>query len=166
MVREREPRGIVDKQPPPVNPEEALDRLLRDLRSRREGISDREAARRLISAGRNEIVRRGTTGWVRELAQQLVHPLALLLWLAALFAQIGRATPLASHPNRHCDQRLVRLLSGAARRESGGGTRRVPPQQARVRRESVTKVIDVREFVPGMSSWWSRETGSLLMHGC
>lgn len=32
---------------------------------------------------------------MRELAQQLVHPLALRLWLAALFAQIGRATPLA-----------------------------------------------------------------------
>ena len=45
-------KGIVDEQPPPVNPEEALDRLLRDLRSRREGISDREAARRLVSAGR------------------------------------------------------------------------------------------------------------------
>jgi hypothetical protein len=44
MVRERESRGIVEEQPPPVNPEEALDRLLRDLRSRREGISDRECA--------------------------------------------------------------------------------------------------------------------------
>ena len=41
-----------------VDPEEALDRLLRDLRSRREGLSDREAARRLVSVGPNELVRR------------------------------------------------------------------------------------------------------------
>ena len=40
-------------------------------------------------------MRRGTTSWVRELAQQLVHSLALLLWLTAPFAPIGRATPLA-----------------------------------------------------------------------
>ncbi len=41
--------------PAVVNPEEALDRFLRDLRSRRAALSHREATRRLIHAGPNEL---------------------------------------------------------------------------------------------------------------
>ena len=78
-----------------IDPEEALDRLLRDLRSSRTGLSDREAARRLVSVGPNVLVRRRGRGWPRQLGQQLVHPLALLLWLAAGLAQLSGTTPLA-----------------------------------------------------------------------
>jgi magnesium-transporting ATPase (P-type) len=59
---------------------------LQQLRSRPDGLSSREAQRRLAAYGRNELVRRGGTRWPRELAQQLTHPLALLLWLAAALA--------------------------------------------------------------------------------
>ncbi len=66
-----------------VDVEEAAELLLRDLRSSREGLSAREAQRRLIQYGPNELSRRGGLKWPGELARQLTHPLALLLWLAA-----------------------------------------------------------------------------------
>lgn len=79
----------------PVDPEAALDRLLRDLRSRREGLSSREAARRLEAVGRNELVQRSRHTWPRRLVDQVVHPLALLLWFAALLAWVDGTPALA-----------------------------------------------------------------------
>ncbi|MGE5764474.1 MAG: cation-translocating P-type ATPase, partial [Mycobacterium leprae] len=133
-----------------VDPEEALDRLLRDLRSRREGLSDREAARRLVSVGPNELVRRRGGGWPSQLVRQLVHPLALLLWMAAALAEIAGTPPLAIaivvvilvnalfafFQERHAEK-AVEALSAYL------------PQQARVVRERAKKLIDARELVPG-----------------
>ena len=68
------------------DPTERIDLLLRDLRARREGLSTREAERRLLQYGPNVLRRRGGRRWPRELARQLVHPLALLLWVAAVLA--------------------------------------------------------------------------------
>lgn len=133
-----------------VDPEEALDRLLRDPRSRREGLSDREAARRLVSVGPNELVRRRGGGWPSQLARQLVHPLALLLWMAAALAEIAGTPPLAIaivvvilvnalfafFQERHAEK-AVEVLSAYL------------PQQARVVRERAKKLIDARELVPG-----------------
>ena len=62
---------------------ESVELLLRDLRSSKTGLSTREAERRQIQYGPNELRRRGGLQWPRELARQLTHPLALLLWLAA-----------------------------------------------------------------------------------
>ncbi len=62
---------------------ESVELLLRDLRSSKTGLSTREAERRQIQYGPNELRRRGGLKWPRELARQLTHPLALLLWLAA-----------------------------------------------------------------------------------
>ncbi|MEV1178582.1 cation-transporting P-type ATPase, partial [Nonomuraea sp. NPDC049784] len=42
-------------QPPGVNPEEAAELLLRDLRSSRRGLSTAGAQRRLLQYGRNEL---------------------------------------------------------------------------------------------------------------
>lgn len=61
-------------------------RLLRDLRTTEHGLSSREAARRLTQHGPNVLQRRGGIHWPREVARQLTHPLALLLWLAALLS--------------------------------------------------------------------------------
>lgn len=66
-----------------LDPEEAADRLLRDLRSAPEGLSTREAARRLLQYGPNTLRRQSKRRWPGELARQFTHPLALLLWLAA-----------------------------------------------------------------------------------
>ncbi len=76
-----------------VDATERVDLLLRDLRSSREGLTTREAERRLVQHGPNELRRRGGARWPRELARQLTHPLALLLWLAAgLSFAVGNQT--------------------------------------------------------------------------
>jgi magnesium-transporting ATPase (P-type) len=62
---------------------------LQSLRSGRDGISGREAERRLLVYGRNELRRQGGRRWPQQLAAQFTHPLALLLWLAAALAFIG-----------------------------------------------------------------------------
>jgi calcium-translocating P-type ATPase len=82
-------------EPPALNPLEPEDRLFRHLRSRPEGLSSREVERRLVHYGRNEIVRRGGTRWWRAVAAQLTHPLALLLWAAAILAAVAGTDVLA-----------------------------------------------------------------------
>ena len=72
-----------------------LTRLFRDSKSGPAGLSSREARRRLLSAGRNELTRHRVRRWPAELARQLGHPLALLLWLAALLAAVSGTTVLA-----------------------------------------------------------------------
>jgi len=72
-----------------VDPEERLELLLRDLRTSRDGLSGREAQRRLVQFGPNLLERRGGRRWLPELTHQLTHPLALLLWAAAGLAWIA-----------------------------------------------------------------------------
>ena len=92
---------------PTFRPTERLELLLRDLRSSRTGLTSREAARRLVHHGPNELRRRGGRRWPRELARQFTHPLALLLWAAAALAWAAGIVvvtfPLAAEdlPYRH-----------------------------------------------------------------
>ncbi|MEK6439074.1 cation-translocating P-type ATPase [Pseudonocardia sp. T1-2H] len=88
---------VADAQPavPRLDPTERVDLLLRDLRSSRSGLTEREAQRRLVSSGPNELRRRGGRRWPRELARQFTHPLALLLWAAAGMAWAVGITPVA-----------------------------------------------------------------------
>ncbi|MGA9856523.1 MAG: cation-transporting P-type ATPase [Solirubrobacteraceae bacterium] len=58
-------------------------RLLRDLRTSPDGLTNDEAGRRQLQHGPNELRRRGGARWPGELWRQVTHPLALLLWLAA-----------------------------------------------------------------------------------
>ncbi len=66
-----------------VDATEPLQLLFRELRSGPRGLSEREAARRLVAWGPNGLRRTGSTHPARELLDQLIHPLALLLWVAA-----------------------------------------------------------------------------------
>lgn len=52
-----------------TDPLEPLARLLRDLRSSRRGLSGREAARRLVVFGPNELTRRGGRRWADEIGR-------------------------------------------------------------------------------------------------
>ncbi len=79
-----------------MDPSERVDRLLRDLRTGPDGLSAREAARRLVAHGPNELSRRGGVRWPRELLRQFVHPLALLLWSAAALAVVAGTSVLAA----------------------------------------------------------------------
>ena len=60
------------------DPRLPVELLLRDLRAAPDGLSGREAARRLAAYGPNELQRRQRRNWFGELLGQLVHPLALL----------------------------------------------------------------------------------------
>lgn len=78
-----------------VDPEERIDLLLGHLGTRREGLSEREAVRRLEQYGPNEIRRQQTAGHFGAFVRQLTHPLAILLWAAALLAFVGGTAPLS-----------------------------------------------------------------------
>jgi calcium-translocating P-type ATPase len=78
-----------------LDPTEHLEVLLRDLRSSRSGLSAREAQRRLIQYGPNELRARGRRHWWKELLRQFTHPLALLLWAAAGLAWVVGITAVA-----------------------------------------------------------------------
>src|SRR5215467_12218685 len=77
-----------------ADPLEPLAQLFRDLRTSPDGLSAREAARRLEVSGPNELARRGGRRWPGELARQFTHPLALLLMLAAVLAWVSGAPRL------------------------------------------------------------------------
>ncbi|HEU4848636.1 MAG TPA: HAD-IC family P-type ATPase, partial [Rubrobacteraceae bacterium] len=132
------------------NPEERIDLLLRHLGTQREGLSEREAARRLEQHGPNEIQRREGPGRLRELARQFTHPLALLLWAAALFALVGGLAPLAAAIV------AVIVLNAAfaffqelqAERATEALKKYLPPR-ARVRRGGRTIEVEATALVPG-----------------
>jgi magnesium-transporting ATPase (P-type) len=66
----------------PQDPREPIDRVLRDLRTTRHGLTGREAVRRLTVYGANELSRRGGADWPAEVLNQLTHPLVPLLSVA------------------------------------------------------------------------------------
>jgi calcium-translocating P-type ATPase len=78
-----------------IDPTERIDLLARDLRSSIDGLSSREADRRLLSHGPNQLERRRGRNWPKELGRQFTHPLALLLWGAAALAAFAGITPVA-----------------------------------------------------------------------
>jgi calcium-translocating P-type ATPase len=78
------------------HPTENLDLLFRDLRSSANGLTGREAERRLLVDGANVLTRRGGRQWPRELLDQFTHPLALLLVAAAVLAGANGNAPLAA----------------------------------------------------------------------
>ena len=77
------------------DPREPVARLFRNLRTSAQGLSSREAARRLVVHGANELSRRGGRRWPGELARQVTHPLALLLAVAAVLALVAGTAVLA-----------------------------------------------------------------------
>jgi calcium-translocating P-type ATPase len=92
-----EPMAEQPSEPPAEQPSEPaseqVDLLLRDLRSTREGLTSREAQRRLLQYGPNQLHRHGGARWPGELLRQITHPLALLLWVAsALSFAVGNET--------------------------------------------------------------------------
>ena len=132
------------------DPREPVSQLMRDLRARREGLTGRDAARRLVAYGSNALVRRGGRRWPREVAKQLTHPLALLLWLAAALAFVGGTPVLGA-----AILAVIALNAGFAFVEERQAERAIEalagylPQHATVRRDGVRTVIDVGELVPG-----------------
>jgi calcium-translocating P-type ATPase len=133
-----------------VDPEEAADRLLRDLHSSGEGLSGSEAARRLLQYGPNELLRRGGRQWPAALARQFTHPLALLLWLAAGLLLIVGSNVVAAAVV------LIIVLNAAfafvQEVQAGRAVEALAkylPQRAKVERDGVVTEIDATQLVPG-----------------
>ena len=141
---------VVSTTEPRTEPREPLEMLFRDLRAGPEGLSSREAARRLAAYGTNELERRGGRRWPRELLKQLIHPLALLLWAAAALAFVGVSAILGTAIV------LVVLLNALfafmqARQAERAveALQRYLPVQAAVLRDGRRTTVDARELVPG-----------------
>ena len=66
-----------------MNAAEPLALLFRDLPTCPSGLNEREAARRLAAWGPNRLIRRHCSQGPREIAAQLLRPLAILLAAAA-----------------------------------------------------------------------------------
>ena len=137
--------------PPEVSdPREPLALLFRDLRSSRDGLADREAARRLLIHGPNRLTRRGGRRWPRELLAQFTHPLAVLLAAAAVLAAVNGTVTLAEavvavivinavfafFQELHAEHAVEALAAFI-------------PEEATVIREGTRKVVDASELVPG-----------------
>jgi calcium-translocating P-type ATPase len=135
---------------PPIDPEEALGRLLADLGSRRGGLTSREAARRLEQHGPNVIEhRRGPSRW-RELARQFTHPLALLLWLAAVLALVGGIAPLAVAIVAVIVLNAVFAFFQELQAERATeALRELLPPRVQVRRDGRVAEVEAAELVPG-----------------
>ena len=136
--------------PSALDPEEAADRLLRDLRSDREGLSGTEADRRLLQYGPNELRRRTGPQWPKALVRQLTHPLALLLWLAA-----GLLVIVGSHVVAIAVVLIIMLNAAFSFVQELQAERAVEalakylPQKAKVKRGGVITEIDASRIVPG-----------------
>jgi calcium-translocating P-type ATPase len=127
-----------------------LRRLLEDLHTTPEGLSESEAAQRREIVGPNLLVRQPGPSWQSDLAAQLIHPLAVLLWVAAALALLIGSPPLtiaivvvillnagfAFVQERHAEQ-AVEALSDYL------------PQTADARRGQTVVTILARDLVPG-----------------
>jgi calcium-translocating P-type ATPase len=141
---------------PPVSPirngdpQEHAEMLLRDLRAAPTGLSAREAKRRLVEFGPNELRRTGGSRWWQDLVRQFTHPLALLLWLAAVLALLGRLpiltvaivavivlNALFAFVQERQAERAVEALE------------RYLPQRATAFRDGRRCEVEARELVPG-----------------
>jgi calcium-translocating P-type ATPase len=133
-----------------VDPQERIDSLLAHLGTRPEGLSSREAQRRLAQYGPNQITRAAGPAWWRELARQLAHPLALLLWLAAALAALSGSGTLAVAIVAVIV--LNAALAYAQELQAERATealRELLPVRTRVRRDGVEMEVAAGELVPG-----------------
>jgi len=129
---------------------EPIDTLLRDLRTGRDGLGSREAARRLAIHGPNTLPTGRRPSWVRELMRQFTHPLALLLWLAAALAWVA-GTPVLSWAILAVIvvNAVVAYLQGRQAERAIEALSRYLPQQATVIRDGVASEVPAVDLVPG-----------------
>ncbi len=134
----------------PVDPNEHVELLLRDLRATRQGLAGTEARRRRLRYGPNELESRKQRRWPAELARQLTHPLALLLWAAAGLAAVAGIVAVAIAVV------IVIILNAAfafvqelQAERAVEALRAFLPPRAKVLRDGQATEIDAAEIVPG-----------------
>jgi calcium-translocating P-type ATPase len=140
------------QEPTPTeqDPREPVSTLLRNLRATPNGLSSQEAERRLVAYGPNELQRHGGSRWPRDLAQQLVHPLALLLWVAAGLAFAGVSATLgAAIVAVILLNALFAFVQERQAERAVETLKRYLPQRVTVVRDDDTQEIEARSLVPG-----------------
>ncbi|MFH8253924.1 HAD-IC family P-type ATPase [Streptomyces roseolus] len=134
----------------PFDPSEPLPRLRRELDTGPDGLSAREAARRLAVHGPNEVRRKAGPSVWREVATQLAHPLALLLWAAAALAFVADLAVLG-----WAVLAVIVVNAGFALLQERQAERAVEtlarylPEHALVVRDGHPLTVEARELVPG-----------------
>ena len=140
--------GVPELRP---DPEEDQAGLLAHLGTQPGGLDEREAARRLVQVGPNEIRRETGPPWWRSLLSQFTHPLALLLWAAAALSLLTGVPALGvaivvvillnaafafaqERQAEHATEALRDLLPAHVRVLRGGEPRRVRPATPAERR--------------------------------
>ncbi|MET8311851.1 cation-transporting P-type ATPase [Micromonospora sp. NPDC005173] len=150
MARQSPRDGRGSALPAGHEPRQPVEQLLCDLKTSLDGLSRARAHQRLAEYGPNELRRQGGTRWWRDLVRQLIHPLALVLWLAAVLAWVAGTPVLAAAivavilinavfafaQERHAEHAVEAL-------------NKYLPQQASVLRDQRRQQIDARELVPG-----------------
>ncbi|WP_308214838.1 cation-translocating P-type ATPase [Mycolicibacter minnesotensis] len=134
----------------PSDPSEPLVTLFRDLRTSALGLSGREAQRRLLVYGPNELPQSSGRQWPAELLKQLTHPLALVLVVAAVLAWLTGTVILAA-----AIIAVIVLNAGFAFVQELQAERAVEalaaylPTHARVIRDRQRADVEARTLVPG-----------------
>jgi magnesium-transporting ATPase (P-type) len=115
-----------------------------------DGLSAREAARRFVADGPNELVRRGSANWRREFSRQFTHPLALLLAAAAGLALADRTDLLAGAIGAFIILNAVLAFVQELQTENTvEALVAFLPERARVIRDGEDVEIEARTPVPG-----------------
>jgi magnesium-transporting ATPase (P-type) len=133
-----------------TDPRVPLTLLYRNLRTSENGLSSREAERRLVVYGPNELTRRSGLRWPGELLNQFTHPLALLLMVAAVLAWLAGTPVLAA-----AIVAVIVLNAGFAFIQEMQAERAVEalaaylPARARVLRDGHRMEVQARCLVPG-----------------
>ncbi|MEV6327821.1 cation-transporting P-type ATPase [Streptomyces sp. NPDC051909] len=144
------PAPAAAEAPLPFDPSEPLPRLRRELATGPDGLSAREAARRLAVHGPNEVRRKAHASFVREVVGQLVHPLALLLWAAAALAFVADLAVLG-----WAILAVIAVNAGFALLKERQAERAVEtlarylPEHALVVRDGRPLTVEARDLVPG-----------------
>jgi calcium-translocating P-type ATPase len=135
---------------PDVDPQERIDSLFVHLGTRAAGLTAREAERRLVQFGANEITRTQKSSRLVELGRQLAHPLALLLWVAAALALASgnQTLALAIVAVILLNAALAYAQELQAERATEALKELLPPH-ARVRRDNREQEVPASMLVPG-----------------
>ncbi|GAA2753956.1 cation-translocating P-type ATPase [Amnibacterium kyonggiense] len=134
----------------PESDEGPLPALLRALRTTPEGLGSREAARRLAQHGPNTLPERAANGLARQVLRQLVHPLALLLWLAAGLAFLTESAVVGwSVIGIVALNAVVAVLQERQATHAVEALEGYLPARARVRRDGGVLDVAAADLVPG-----------------
>ncbi|MDN3359772.1 cation-transporting P-type ATPase [Actinomadura sp. DC4] len=132
------------------DPREPLALLRHDLDSGPHGLSAGEAERRRAVAGPNEVRRRRGGSLLTDVTRQLIHPLALLLWVAGALAFVA-----GTHVLGVAIVAVIIVNAAFALLQERQAERAVEalaeylPERCRVIRDGREHPVDVRDVVPG-----------------